>query len=87
MTSAVRIEIPYFTVENAPKMTDSEHAQLIERNRERYSASQTHEPASVASTDTPSQPATMSQLPRDIPASPPTSPAEDDAHTTPSKDY
>jgi hypothetical protein len=38
MPSAVRIEIPYFQVENAAKMTDQEHAAILIRNRERFSA-------------------------------------------------
>ena len=53
MPSSVRIEVPYFTVENAPKMTDWQHSELIARNRARYTA--THNPPPEAG-PTPSTP-------------------------------
>jgi hypothetical protein len=37
---AVIIDVPFGILEAQPKMTNDEHAQLIERNRERYSATQ-----------------------------------------------
>jgi hypothetical protein len=36
--NAVRLEIPFGTLEQAPKMTPTEQAQLVARNRERYAA-------------------------------------------------
>ena len=36
--TAVRIEVPFGTMEAAPRMSNSEHRRLIERNRARYSA-------------------------------------------------
>lgn len=83
---AVCIDVPFGLMQKEPRMSDTEHAQLIERNRERYSASPTIEPTPVRNTDTPNQPTTMAQPPHDISASPPTLP-DDEAHTTPSKDY
>ncbi len=38
MPASVRIEIPYFTVENAPQMSAWDHSQIIARNRQRYAA-------------------------------------------------
>jgi hypothetical protein len=34
--NAVRLEIPFGSLERSPKMSAAEHATLIERNRERY---------------------------------------------------
>ena len=56
MPSSVRIEIPYFTVENAPQMTDAEHEAILERNRERYSASPPETPPEPIVTFTPRPP-------------------------------
>jgi hypothetical protein len=36
--NGVRLEIPFGTLERAPKMTSAEQAQLVARNRERYAA-------------------------------------------------
>jgi hypothetical protein len=35
---AVSLTVPFYTLENMPKMTDEEHAELLERNRERVAA-------------------------------------------------
>ena len=37
-SNAVRLEIPFGTLERAPKMTPAEQAQVIARNRKRYAA-------------------------------------------------
>jgi hypothetical protein len=51
--SAVRLTIPFGTLEAAPKMSSDEHAQLIARNRARYAAKRTQaEPAASASSST-----------------------------------
>jgi hypothetical protein len=36
-TTPVRLEIPFGTLEAAPRMSNEEHTMLIERNRARYS--------------------------------------------------
>jgi hypothetical protein len=36
--NAVRLNIPFGTLENAPAMTSDEHAAVIARNRQRYAA-------------------------------------------------
>ena len=36
--TAVRIEVPFGTMEAAPRMSNAEHRRLIEHNRARYSA-------------------------------------------------
>jgi hypothetical protein len=33
---AIRVEVPFGTLEKAPKMTPAQHAFLIERNRQRF---------------------------------------------------
>ncbi len=56
MPSSVRIEVPYFAVENAPKMTEAEHAQLIARNTARYAADPPDTPPEPIVTFTPRPP-------------------------------
>ena len=46
--SAVRLDIKFGALESAPQMTDAEHAAMIERNRERYSAQLVTPEATVA---------------------------------------
>jgi hypothetical protein len=46
-SNAVRLEIPFGTLERAPKMTPAEQAQLVARNRERYAAER-HQPRPAA---------------------------------------
>lgn len=54
----MRIEIPYFTVENAPKMTEAEHQAILQRNRQRYSATPPDMPPEPIITFTPRPPKT-----------------------------
>jgi len=44
---AVSLTVPFFQLENLPKMTDAEHAALAERNRARVSADRTPEVAAA----------------------------------------
>lgn len=41
---AVSLTVPFFTLENMPRMTDAEHAQLLQRNSARVSAPRKPEP-------------------------------------------
>ena len=85
---ALSIEVPFGTLEAQPKMTNAEHKVLIARNNARYSASTLPEPPEPIITFTP-RPAAMEPWRLDSadekPAPP--MPPDDDAHTTPSKDY
>jgi hypothetical protein len=42
---AISLTIPFFTLENSPKMTDAEHAELMKRNAARVSAAPTLAPS------------------------------------------
>lgn len=73
---AVSLTIPFFTLENMPRMSDAEHAALVERNRTRVSApvSATLDGQASASTNEPdltSEPNVPSPLPDVIYAPPP----------------
>lgn len=76
---AVHIDVPFGVLEKKPRVTGEEHAALLVRNKERYSASEP--PASDEIIMPPTEP---------IIASPVNSAKklnDDDDHTTPSKDY
>jgi hypothetical protein len=63
-SNALRLEIPFGSLETAPKMDDHQHAALLQRNRERY-ATRRDEPRPVATgADTPRQVATASGPPK-----------------------
>jgi hypothetical protein len=49
---AVSLTVPFFAIENMPKMSDAEHAQLLERNRRRVAAP----PANALSAAAPATP-------------------------------
>ncbi len=50
---AIRLEIPFGTLEHAAKMTDAQHKVLVERNRARYAADPAQARPAAAGPDTP----------------------------------
>jgi hypothetical protein len=44
MDKPVNLTVPFYTLENMSKMTDAQHAQFLERNRQRVSAPSTNPP-------------------------------------------
>jgi len=71
---AIRLEIPFGTLERAAKMTDEEHRSLVERNRVQYAASPAQARPAATSPDTS---APNSQQPAAV-ETPPTPPAGSD---------
>ena len=84
---ALSIEVPFGTLEAQPRMTPAEHKVLIARNNARYSASEPP-PDEPIVTFTP-RPPTMEpwRLDSADEKPPPPTSANNDTHTTPSKDY
>jgi hypothetical protein len=93
MPTSVRIEIPYFAVENAPKMSPADHHAILIRNRARYSTSAPPKPTEPIVNFTPRPPAMEKwRLEGAGTASwaykkPDKKKPDDDTHTKPSKDY
>jgi len=71
--TALRLKVPFLTMENAPQMTPEEHQQLKTRIRSRFSS---HAAASTAS---------ITQADPNI--APPRDPADDTVHSTPAKQW
>jgi len=61
--SAIRLEIPFGTLEANPKMTREQHANLIEHNRARYAASPAPLRAAVSGSDEPRPAVTAPEAP------------------------
>jgi hypothetical protein len=85
---ALSIEVPFGTLEAMPKMSNAEHKVLIARNNARYSASAPPEPPEPIVRFT-TRPPEMEpwRLDSADKKPPPSTPANDDTHTKPSKDY
>jgi hypothetical protein len=81
---AVSITVPFYTLENMPKMTPTEHNALLERNRARVSSPPRRaaepeavpEPAKTTTPSTPPPPVKAEVAPPPIP--PPPVPQRDD---------
>jgi hypothetical protein len=86
---AVRIDVPFGALEKEPRMTDAEHVALIARNKARYSPSDAPPAPTEPFVNFTPRPPEMEPWrldSADRKPAPPT-PANDDTHTTPSKDY
>ncbi len=74
--TALRVQVPFLTMEHAPQITSAEHEKLRSRIRDHYS--QHTRAAAAAPASTPPEP---------TPAPPKRDPPDDRVHSTPSKDW
>jgi hypothetical protein len=93
--SAVRLTIPFGTLEAAPKMSSDEHSQLIARNRKHHSAERNQAQAAASTSDGTSAPTSTNEQPvrneeaksREINSEQPTRRNPDDISTAPSNKW
>ena len=64
MDRAINIRIPFYSLENMPKMTEQEHAQLLERNRQRTAYAPAAPPATPQSAEMPAPPLSAEHHPK-----------------------